>query len=147
MYHEPQVGESKIEVSSSFITRSFSCLISTSCKILCTIGDAIVVSSSKECISEFKLDAGDQSTNVFLMRFFTSFHILGNLSDLHKYFHQTNASLIKVLATFLSFLLIYDVVQKFHPILFPKQNIYCNQNHHKKEGMEGYNNLLWKEML
>jgi hypothetical protein len=72
------VGESKIEVSSSFITCSFSYLISTSCKILCTIGDAIVASSSKECISEFKLDAGDASTKVYLMRIFTSFHVLGN---------------------------------------------------------------------
>jgi hypothetical protein len=28
-----------------------------------------------------------------------------------------------------------------------KQNICLNQNHHKKEGIKGKNNLLWKEML
>jgi hypothetical protein len=99
------VGESKTEVSSSFITCFFSCLISTSYKILCTIGDAIVASSSKECISEFKLDVGDESTKVFLMRIFTLFHVLGTSSDSHKCFHQANALFVKALATFLSFLL------------------------------------------
>jgi hypothetical protein len=60
--------------------------------MLCTIGDAIVASSSsKECISKFKLDAGDESAKDFLMRIFTSFHVLGNSSDSHKCFHQANA--------------------------------------------------------
>jgi hypothetical protein len=84
---------------------SFSCLISTSYKILCTIGDAIIGSYSKECISKFKLDAEDKLTKVFLMRIFTPFHVLGNSSDSHKCFHQGNALFIKVLATFLGFLL------------------------------------------
>jgi hypothetical protein len=92
------------------------------CKILCTIGDAIVASSSKECISEFKLDAGDESTKVFLVRIFTSFHVLGNSSNSHKFFQQANALFVKVLATFLSFSShIYYVVQKFHPFLFPSK--------------------------
>jgi hypothetical protein len=82
------------------------------------------------------------------MRIFTLFHVLGNSSDSHKYFHQTNASLVKVLATFLSFLLSHiRHCPKISSIFISKQNIYWNQNHHKNEGMEGYNNLLWKEML
>jgi hypothetical protein len=75
------VGESKMEVSSSFITCSFFCLISTSYKIFGTIGDAIVGCSSKESITKFKLDAGEESTKKFLTRIFISFHILGNLLD------------------------------------------------------------------
>jgi hypothetical protein len=56
-------------------------LISTSYKILGTIGDVIVGFPSKECILKFKLDAEDESTKVFLMRIFASFHVLGNSSD------------------------------------------------------------------
>jgi hypothetical protein len=59
------VCKSKIEVSNSFITCSFSCLILTSYKILGIIGDAIVGSSSKERISKFKLDVGDELTKKF----------------------------------------------------------------------------------
>jgi hypothetical protein len=51
-----------ITTPSKLYAISFSCLISTSCKILGTIGDAIVGSFSKECISKFKLDARDEST-------------------------------------------------------------------------------------
>jgi hypothetical protein len=84
----------------------FSCLISISCKILCTSGGAIAAfSSSKECISKFKFDVGDESEKVFLMRSFTLFHVLGNSSDSHKHFNQANALFIKALAAFLSFLL------------------------------------------
>jgi hypothetical protein len=67
--------------------------------------NAIVASSLKEYISKFKLDARDESTKVFLMRIFTLFHVLGNLSNSHKCLHQANALFVKALVTFLSFLL------------------------------------------
>jgi K+-transporting ATPase A subunit len=115
-------------------------------QILCIIGDVIVASSSfKEYISKFKLDERDESTKVFLMRIFTLFHVLGNSSNSHKRFYQANALFVKALAMFLSFLLSHiRRCLNFLSIPISQAKYLLESKPSKKEGMEGYNNLLWK---